>query len=115
MKRNKPTELTPIEFHPTDSFIHYFIEPNSDKASDFLRKRGHKKFADHTEGNGLTILYEGEDPIVWLRHKRPDTVAHEMIHAVMHMLRNLNIRQIDKSNEELFAYFVDYAVKQVLN
>lgn len=104
--------LIPIEFDPTGDIIDYFIEPDYKKAMEFLREKGYCRDRD-ISGSGLTICSGRKFPLVWMRSRRPDIVAHEMIHAVMYLFSNMGIDKITDDNEELFAYYVDYAVKKI--
>lgn len=111
-KTNKEIELTPIEFPEIHSFIHFFIEPNRDRAAKFLKERyGMEEY--YATGDGVTLSWPDKDPVVWLKHKRPDTVAHEMLHAVLHMLDNIGLPR-HKSHDEILCYYLDYAVSSVI-
>lgn len=115
MKTKKPIQLTPIEFPVLgDSFIHYFVEPDRQRACDFVRtkRRGHG--IEQFGGQGITFCKDMQDPIVWLQNRKPHVVAHEMIHAVRHMFSALGHDAITDDNDELFAYHVDYAISQIL-
>ena len=105
--------MTPIEFPQlSDCFIHYFIQSDREKAREYFKTKGYT-FDCH--GNGGTLCEQHEDPIIWLLSKRYDVVLHEMIHAVFHMLKNIGIEKVDTLEiQEIFCYFVEYAVKQVL-
>lgn len=108
----KKIQLIPIVFDVTQDKIDYFVEPNFEKANAFLKSKGFDY--DLNRGSGLTICRKGKSPLVWLKDKRPWVVAHEMIHAVIYIFESLGHDKITKDNEELFAYFVDYAIKKVL-
>jgi len=51
---------------------------------------------------------------IWFRDK-PDagTVAHEAVHAVYHVFRNIGIGELSSENEEAFAYLTDWTVRQI--
>lgn len=111
--KKKKIELTPIEFPQINGFIHYFIESDIGKAKEYLDSK--KNFPkEQLLGNGATLFMSDGNPIVWLRVKRPDIIVHEMIHAVMGLFDGIGIEKISKENDELFAYFVEYAVKEIL-
>ncbi len=89
----KMIKLTPIEYPQLgDSFIHYFIENDTQKARAFFKERGHTFSCG---GNGGTLCEQDKDPIVWIRSKRYDVVLHEMIHAVFHVMKNIGINNVD--------------------
>lgn len=107
----KKIQLIPIEFPALDAFIHYFIESDRTKAQEYFKKR-----FEYNEplGSGLTWYRDCRDPIVWMSSKKPDIVVHEMIHAIIGIFTRCGHNKITNDNEELFAYHVDYAVKQIL-
>jgi hypothetical protein len=107
----KKIQLTPIEFPMFDTYIHYFVTDDMAIATAFMKERGYDYVA---HGYGCTLVSKQRDPIVWLKNKRPDIVAHEMIHAVFNIFKELGQHEITKDNDEIFAYMVDYAVKEVL-
>lgn len=111
MIKEKELQLTPIEFPQFDAFIHYFIENDREKAREFLLSKGYEH---EIRGSGLTVCYKGRDPLVWLHDKRPHVVAHEMIHAVLHIFRGIGHDSITRDNDEIFAYLVDYSISQVI-
>lgn len=107
----KQLQFIPIEFPVVRAFIHYFIEHDHKKAQKFLLDKG---YDCEISGSGLSICKKDKDPIVWIRSKKAHIVAHEMIHAVSHMFDNLGISRMTADNEELFAYYIDYAIEQIM-
>lgn len=112
MKKIKEIQLIPIEFPQIDTFIHYFVCSDRKKVSAFIKERFDRDYK--CTGSGLTMHDKGKDPIVWLYDKRPHVVAHEMIHAVRDMFKDIGHAYITDDNDEFFAYYVDYCVKEVL-
>lgn len=116
MKKNKKEpkglKLEFVEYSPIEGFIWYFVEPDRDKAEDFFKEKYEKDY--ELTGNGLCMNREGKDPVVWMKSRRADIVAHEMIHAVLHLFSLMGIERVNDDNDEMFAYFVDYAVKTVM-
>ena len=106
-------KLTPIEYPQlSSSFIHYFIEPSLEKGNKWLKEKG---YDFELNGAGLTIGERDKDAIIWLRSKRYDVVDHECIHATFHLFKNIGIKNFDNlETQEMFSYFVEYAVKQIL-
>jgi hypothetical protein len=106
----KKVQFTPIEYPQINSYIHYFIERDIEIANKVLASKGCEYEA---RGSGATYWKAGKDPIVWLSSKRIDIVVHEMYHAVAYMLRDIGLEHT-KETEEIYVYFTEYAIKQVL-
>lgn len=112
MIKEKELQFTPIEFPQLgDAFIHYFVEKDYKKAQTFLLEKGYDY---QIKGSGLTIVTKGKDPIVWMKNRKAHIVAHEMIHAIRHILKGLGNDTITDDNDEIFAYLVDYSISQVI-
>lgn len=60
-------------------------------------------------------LSKGRELFIWFRDRRPGCgiVAHECFHAAYHVLsRELQVR-VDDNNEEIFAYYLDWLVREI--
>lgn len=108
-------EMIPIEYPLFSCYIHYFICANRKKVQSYLENKYPKFRFDvpSDQAGGGCFKREGYDPIVWLSNKKPYIVVHEMIHAVSDLFEGIGLK-INKETEEVFAYMVDYAVRQVL-
>ena len=104
-------KLKVIDYKTIDSKVKYFIESDKQKVHEFLKTKGFNHVID---GKGVTICKKDKNPIIWLATKRPDIVAHEMIHAIIHLFKEIGHDTIGYDNEELFAYFVDYGIREIL-
>lgn len=110
---SRKIQLTPIEFPVFKAFIDYFIEPDRERATAFIKERTGIKDESCFSGDGATLIRKGQNPIVWLRTKHPSTIAHEMTHAVLNIMDETGIpRTYD--TDEVLCYHVGYAMEQIL-
>ena len=85
------------------------------------RKQFTKKTGLHTwdvGGEPEAIFTSADDywgGLLWFFEKTPDigVIAHECSHATFQALRKLDAKMIDENTEEVFAYYIDFLIKQV--
>lgn len=54
--------------------------------------------------------------VIWLSRSNvcPSIIAHECFHATMYIFECLDIKAVDESKEEMFAYYLEWLMREVL-
>jgi hypothetical protein len=86
-------------------------------AITFAEKKYKQPVPDASDTRIACVLTHSQifSHIMWFSEKKPrySTIAHECVHSVFHMMRQLEAT-IDANNEELFAYLHGWTMENVI-
>lgn len=90
---------------PHEEFVEALKQVHYDEVDDVLPSAGYNI---RLSGNNSDVRMT----IIWLPKFGNATLAHELVHYVMHTFYNANV-PIEYGNEEAFAYYLEYWMREV--